>query len=71
MISFLVIFAIAVPLILVAFFAMRRRRTTYEHPSAADSAADARMEHDFEESERMQEQWREEQSHHDHRGTHI
>ena len=52
--------AVAVPLLVIGFLAMRRSKETAEHPVAETDAERARTEHEFEEAERYQEKWREE-----------
>jgi hypothetical protein len=57
--------AVAVPLLLIAFAAIVRRRTAGERPEATDPAATAaeqeEYEKEFADAEAYQEQWREEQ----------
>jgi hypothetical protein len=55
--------AIAVPLLVVGFFAMRRATVSGEHPVAETDADRLREEQEFEEAERYQEQWRAEHKH--------
>ncbi len=52
---------VAVPLIVIAFFALRRRRTEAEQVPAEEQAE---LEREFADAERYQEQWREEQAKH-------
>ena len=52
--------AVAVPLLVIGFLAMRRSSGPAEHPAAETDAERERTEHEFEEAERYQEQWREE-----------
>jgi hypothetical protein len=52
--------AVAVPLLVIGFLAMRRSSGTAEHPATETDADRQRTEQEFEEAERYQEQWREE-----------
>lgn len=56
---------VAVPLVLIAFVAMRRKTTAGELPAASD--ADARTEQEFADAEAYQERWREEDKERFHR----
>ena len=49
---------VAVPLVVIAFIAMRRKTAAGER--LADDAAQARAEHEFAEAEAYEERWREE-----------
>jgi hypothetical protein len=57
--------AVAVPLVVLAFLANRRRTAAGEHEPTGDAAADAETqqeyEDEFEKAEEYQEQWRKEQ----------
>jgi len=55
--------AVAVPLLIVGFFAMRRSTAAGEHPPTETDAERLRTEQEFEAAERYQEQWREEHKH--------
>jgi hypothetical protein len=66
----LIFAAIAIPLLVVAFVAMRRSTRTGEHPAAETAAERSRTEEEFAEAERYQEEWREEQHKHPH-DTHL
>ncbi len=55
---------IAVPLLVIAYMAMRRTRRTGEHPAGDDAATQARIEDEFAAAEAYQEQWREEERKH-------
>jgi hypothetical protein len=55
--------AVAVPLLLVGFLAMRRSTAAGEHPVGETDAERRRTEQEFEEAERYQAQWREEHEH--------
>jgi hypothetical protein len=59
-----IIAAVAVPLVILAFLAMRRSTSAGEHPAAETEADRLRTEQEFEESERYQAEWREEQHKH-------
>jgi hypothetical protein len=52
--------AVLVPLLVIAFFAMRRSVGADEHPSTESDADRRRTQEEFEESERYQAEWREE-----------
>jgi type III secretory pathway component EscV len=56
----LIFAAIAIPLLVIAFLAMRRTRTAGEHPAGETAADRQRTEDEFEEAERYQTEWREE-----------
>ncbi len=56
----LIFAAIAIPLLVIAFLAMRRSRTVGEHPVGETAADRQRTEDEFEEAERYQAEWREE-----------
>ena len=51
---------IAVPLVVVAFAATRRRTVAGEHPASEDAEARARIEQEFAEAEAYEAKWREE-----------
>jgi uncharacterized membrane protein len=55
---------IAVPLVVIAFFAMRRTKQAGEHPPGEDAATRARTEQEFAAAEAYQEEWREEERKH-------
>jgi uncharacterized membrane protein len=55
---------IAVPLVVIAFFAMRRTKQAGEHPPGEDEATRARTEQEFAAAEAYQEEWREEERKH-------
>ena len=61
MLPIVIIAAVAIPLLAIAFFASRRRVKEGEHPAAETDAHRRLVEQEYEESERYQEQWREEQ----------
>ena len=56
----LIFAAIAVPLLVIAFLAMRRSRAAGEHPAGETAADRRRNEDEFDEAERYQAEWREE-----------
>jgi hypothetical protein len=64
MLPIVIIAAVAIPLLAIAFFATRRSVKAGEHPAAETDAHRQLVEQEYEESERYQEQWRKEQ--HDH-----
>jgi hypothetical protein len=51
---------VVVPLVVVAFVAVRRRTVAAEHPASEDAQDRARMEREFADAEAYQEKWREE-----------
>jgi hypothetical protein len=51
--------AVAIPLLVIGFLAVRRNTAQVEHPATETDADRARTEHEFEEAEQYQEQWRE------------
>jgi uncharacterized membrane protein len=51
---------VAVPLVVVAFVASRRRTAAGEHPAGEDAQAKALTEQEFAEAEAYEEKWREE-----------
>lgn len=61
MLPVIIFAAVAVPLLLIGFVAMRQRaaRAGVEEPAGA--ATQEEYEHEFEDAEAYQEQWREEQ----------
>ena len=59
----LIFVAVAVPLLIVGFLAMRRSTNAGEHPVPETDAERTRTEQEFEAAERYQEQWREEHKH--------
>ena len=60
----MIIAAVVVPLLVMAFLAVRRSAGADEHPSTETGADRRRTEQEFEESERYQAEWREEQHQH-------
>jgi hypothetical protein len=59
-----ILVAVAVPLLVIGFLAMRRSTEAGEHPPGETDAERGREEQEFEEAERYQEEWREEQHRH-------
>jgi hypothetical protein len=60
-VSFVVI---AVPLVVIGFFVVRRSKATGEHPPGETPEQQARIEAEFAEAEAYQEEWREEERKH-------
>jgi hypothetical protein len=56
--------AVAIPLLVIGFLAVRRSADGGEHPTSESDADRRRTEQEFEESERYQAEWREEQHQH-------
>jgi hypothetical protein len=65
MLPVIIFVAVAIPVLLIAFAVVARRRTAGERPEAADPAAaaaeQAEYEREFADAEAYQEKWREEQ----------
>jgi hypothetical protein len=59
-IPWLIFALVAVPLVVVAFVAVRRRTVAGEHPANEDGQASAELEQEFEEAEAYQVEWRKE-----------
>jgi uncharacterized membrane protein len=55
---------IAVPLLVLAFLAVRRSKAAGEHPEDETDAVRARTEEEFAAAEAYQEEWREEEKQH-------
>jgi flagellar biosynthesis/type III secretory pathway M-ring protein FliF/YscJ len=51
--------AVAIPLLVIGFLVVRRNAAQGEHPSAETEADRERTEHEFDEAEQYQEEWRE------------
>ncbi len=66
MLPIIIVAVIAIPLLVIAFAAMRRTKSAGEHPADETAADRRRTEQEFAEAERYQEQWREEQHSHPH-----
>jgi hypothetical protein len=60
MFPWLIFAVVAVPLVLVAFAATRRRTAAGEHPANEDAQARALTEQEFAEAEAYEAKWREE-----------
>ena len=60
-VSFVVI---GLPLLVLAFFLVRKSKQTGEHPVAETPAEQARIEDEFAQAEAYQEKWREEERKH-------
>ena len=56
--------AVAVPLLVIAFLAVRRSRTAGEHPATETAQDRLRTEQEFEESEQLQAEWRDDERKH-------
>ncbi len=65
MLPIIIFAAVAVPLVVLAFLASRRRAAAGEHETTGDAAVDEatqeEYEDEFEKAEEYQEQWRKEQ----------
>ena len=59
MFPWLIFAVVAVPLVLVAFVATRRRTAAGEHPAGEDPQAELLTEQEFAEAEAYQEKWHE------------
>ena len=64
MLPVIVLAAIAVPLLIVGYIAMRRTKAAGEHPANEDEQTRRRTEDEFAASEAYQEEWREEERKH-------
>jgi hypothetical protein len=58
-IPWIIMALVAVPLVVVAFVASRRRTAAGEHPASEDAAARARTEQEFADAEAYEAEWRE------------
>jgi len=56
--------AVAVPLLVIAFLAVRRSRSAGEHPATETERDRLRTEQEFEESEQLQAEWRDDERKH-------
>ncbi len=65
MLPVVILAAIAIPLLVLAFATMRRSNNAGEHPVGETDADRLRTEQEFEESERYQAEWRKEHEHDD------
>ena len=59
MIPWIIIALVAVPLVVIAFVATRRRTTAGEHPASEDAQARTETEQEFAEAEAYQAKWHE------------
>jgi len=60
-----IIFAVvAIPLVVLAFVVVRRNARTGEHPSTETEADRERTEHEFDQAERYEAEWREQNREH-------
>ena len=64
MLPIIVFAAVLVPLLVIAFLAVRRSKVVGEHPAGEDDSTRARTEQEFADAEAYQEQWREEEKQH-------
>ena len=64
MLPVIIFVAIAVPLVVVGFLTVRRSKSAGEHPANETEQARRRTEQEFEESERLQAEWRNEEHEH-------
>ena len=60
MIPWIIMALVAVPLLVIAFMAIRRRTAAGEHPAGEDAQDRARTEQEFAEAEAYEAKWREE-----------
>lgn len=63
MLPIVIIAAVAIPLVVIAFLAARRSDKAAEHPATETDAHQRLVEQEYEESERYQAEWREEHKH--------
>ena len=61
MLPWIIIAAVAVPVLLVAFMYSRRKTVAGEHPAGQTAADQARIEDEFAAAEAYQEKWRAEE----------
>ena len=59
MIPWLIFALVAVPLVVIAFVATRRRNSAAEHPASEDAQTEALTEEEFAEAEAYEAKWRE------------
>lgn len=60
MIPWIIIALVAIPLVVIAFLATRRRTAAGEHPVSEDAQARAEIEQEFSEAEAYEAKWHEE-----------
>lgn len=63
MLPIVIIAAVAIPILVIAFLASRRSDKAGEHPAGETDAHRRLVEQEYEESERYQAEWREEHKH--------
>ena len=61
MLPWIILAVVAVPVLVVAFAATRRKTQAVEYPAGDTAAEHERIEHEFEDAEAFQEKWREEE----------
>ena len=61
MLPWIILAAVAVPVLIAAFAVSRRKTAAGEHPPGETAAEHERIEHEFEDAEAYQEKWREEE----------
>lgn len=66
MLPFFIFVAVALPLLVIAFVALRRRTTAAEHPPGETEADRRRVEREFEAAERYQARLRAQERKHPH-----
>jgi len=64
MLPLIIIVVVVIPLLVVAFRATRRTKVAGEHPVPEDDGTKQKIEQEFAEAEKYQEQWREEEKKH-------
>jgi hypothetical protein len=57
----IILVAVAIPVLVIAFVATRRSKAAGEHPAGEDDADRLRTDQEFAEAEAYQEEWRKEQ----------
>ena len=60
MIPWIIIGLVAVPLVVIAFMATRRRTAAGEHPASEDAESQAEIEQEFAQAEAYEAKWHEE-----------
>ena len=64
MLPIVILAAVAIPLLVIGFVAVRRSARAEEHPSSESDADRARTAQEFDEAEAYQAEWREENHEH-------
>jgi hypothetical protein len=64
MLPVIVFVAVALPLLVIGFLAVRRSKSAGEHPATESEQARLRTAQEFEESERLQAEWRDDEREH-------